>query len=51
VRQFAAANNGILAGGNPASDTTITENDSEMKQEAEWWKLHLMAKIHNFLEM
>jgi hypothetical protein len=28
-----------------------TENDSEMKKEAEEWKLHRMAKVHDFLEM
>jgi len=28
-----------------------TENDSEMKKEAEERKLHRMAKVHNFLEM
>jgi hypothetical protein len=32
-------------------DTTNTENDSEMKKEAEERKLHRMAKVHNFLEM
>jgi hypothetical protein len=28
-----------------------TENDSEMKNEAEERKLHRMAKVHDFLEM
>jgi len=28
-----------------------TENDLVTKQEAEEWKLHRMAKVHNFLEM
>jgi len=51
VRQFARANNGILAGSDPALDTMNTENDSEMKKEAEEKKLHRMAKVHNFLEM
>jgi len=51
VRQFAQANNGILAGTDPELDTTNTENDSEMKKEAEERKLHRMAKVHNFLEM
>jgi hypothetical protein len=40
-----------LAGTDPELDTTNTENDSEMKTEAEERKLHRMAKVHNFLEM
>jgi len=51
VRQFARANNGILAGTDPELDTTNTENNSEMKKEAEERKLHRMAKVHDFLEM
>jgi len=51
VRQFARANNGILAGTDPELDTMNTENDSEMKKEAEKRTLHRMAKVHNFLEM
>jgi len=51
VRQFARVNNGILAGTDPELNTTNTENDSEMKKEAEERKLHRMAKVHNFLEM
>jgi len=51
VRQFARANNGILAGADPVLDTTNTENDSEMKKEEEEIKLHRMAKVHDFLEM
>jgi len=51
VRQFARANNGILAGADQTLDTTNTENDSEMKKEAEERKLHRMAKVHDFLEM
>jgi len=51
VRQFARANTGILAGTDPELDTTNTENDSEMKQEAEERKLHRMAKVHDFSEM
>jgi len=50
VRQFALANNRILEGNNPVSDTMITKNDSEMKKEAEEMKLHRMAKVHNVLE-
>jgi len=51
VRQFARANTGILAGTDPELDTRNTENDSEMKKEAEERKLHRMAKVHYFLEM
>jgi hypothetical protein len=51
VTQFAQANNGILSGDDPESDMTNTQNDSEMKKEAEEMKLHRMAKVHDFLEM
>jgi len=51
VRQFACANNRISAGTDPELDTPHTENDSEMKKEAEERKLHRMAKVHDFLEM
>jgi len=51
VRQFARANNGILAGTDQELNTPHTENYSEMKTEAEERKLHRMAKVHNFLEM
>jgi len=51
VRQFARANNGILECTDPELDTTNTENDSEIKKEAEKRKLHRMAKVHDFLEM
>jgi len=40
VRQFARANNGILAGTDPELDNVNTENNSEMKKEAEERKLH-----------
>ena len=51
VRQFPRANNGILAGTDRELDTPHTENDSEMKKEAEQRKSHWMAKVHDFLEM
>jgi len=51
LRQFARANDGILAGTDPELDTMNTENDSEMKKEAEEKKLHRMAKVHDVLEM
>jgi len=40
-----------LAGTDSELDTTNTENDAEIKQEAEERKLHRMAKAHDFLEM
>jgi len=51
VRQFARANNRILASTYPELDNANTENNSEMKKEAEERKLHRMAKVHDFLEM
>jgi len=51
VRQFARANNPILEGTDPELDTKNTENDLEMKKEAEERKLHRMVKVHDFLEM
>jgi len=51
VRQFPWANDGILVGNNPVSDTTNTETDLAMKKEAEERKLRRMAKVHNFLKM
>jgi len=40
-----------LAATDPELDTTNTENDSEMKKEAEERKLHRMAKVQDLLEM
>jgi len=51
VRQFARANYGLLAGDDPVLDPNSTDNDMELKREAEEKKLHRMAKVHNFLEM
>jgi len=51
VRLYARANNGILAGNEPALDRTESENDLELKREAEEKKLHRLAKVHDFLEM
>ena len=51
VRQFAPADNGILAGTDPELDPTNTENESEMKKAVEERKLHRMAMVHDFLEM
>jgi len=41
----------ILAGNDPVLVMTNTENNSEMKKEAEERKLHRMAKVHDVLEM
>jgi len=40
-----------LAGTDPELDTTNTENNSEIKKEAEERKLQKMVKVHDFLEM
>jgi hypothetical protein len=47
VRQFAQANNGILAGTDPVLDIINRENDSEMKKEVEERKLDRIAKVHD----
>jgi len=41
---------GILAGTDPEFDTMNTENNSEMKKQAEEKKLHRLAKVNDFLE-
>ena len=51
VRQFAQANTGILAGTDWELDTPHTENDSEIKKEAEKRKFHTLATVHELLEM
>jgi len=51
VRQYARANNGILAGDDPVLDRSESDNDLELKIEAGEKKLHRMAKVHDFLEM
>jgi len=51
LRRFARAHTGNLAGTDPELDTTNTENNSEMKKEAEEWKSHRLANVHDFLEM
>jgi len=51
VRQYSRANNGILAGDDPVLDKSESNNDLELKREAEEKKLHRMAKVHDFLEM
>ena len=51
LRQFAQANNGILAGDDPVLDSSSTDNNMEMKREVEEKKLHPMAKVHDLLEL
>jgi len=51
VRQFARANNRILAREETEPDMTNTETDSEMKKEAEGRIMHRMARVHAFVEM
>jgi hypothetical protein len=50
-KQFAQDNNGILTGADAALDNTNTENNSEMKTEAEEMTLQRLAKVHDLLEM
>jgi len=51
VRLFARANSRLLAGDNAVLDSDSTDNDMEMKREAEEKKLHRMAKVYDLLEM
>jgi len=51
VRQFAWANNVILAGYYSAQDSMETANNSQLTREVEERKFHRMAKVHNLLEM
>jgi len=51
VRQFAQTNNRILVGNCAALDNTETENELELKNQAQERSFHRMAKIHDFLEM
>jgi hypothetical protein len=51
IRQFAGANSGLLAGDDPVLDPDSTDNDMEMKREAEENKLHRTANVNDFLEM
>jgi hypothetical protein len=41
----------LLAGDDPVLDTNSTDNDIELKREAEEKKLYRMAKVHDLLEM
>jgi hypothetical protein len=51
VRQCARADNGILAGAVPSSNTTNTEDDSEVKKEVEESNLRRPAKVYNIFEI
>jgi len=51
VTEFARANNRLLAADNPIFDPRSTDNDMEIRREAEEKKLHRMAKVHDFLKM
>jgi hypothetical protein len=51
VSQFAGANSGLLAGDDTGFDPNSTDNNMEMKREAEEKMLHRMAKICHILGM
>jgi hypothetical protein len=51
LRVFAQANNRNFAGADPELNTTKTENDSEMKKDAEERKLHRMVNVQDCLEI
>ena len=51
VRQYARADNRILGGDDHVLDRSETNNDLELKREAEKRKLHRMAMVNDFLEM
>jgi len=49
--QYARGNTGNLAADDAKLNTTTTENNSEMKKEAEEKTLHRMAVVYDFSEM
>jgi hypothetical protein len=51
VRQFARANSRLPAGDNPVLVPNSTDNEMELKREAEEKMLHRMAKVHDVMEM
>jgi len=51
IVQCARANRGILVGNYIALDTMQSENDLELQKKEEERKFHIMAKVHNSLEM
>lgn len=50
-RHFAPQNNWFLGGEDLALGTTNTDNDLEMKREADQQKLHRMGIVHDFWGM
>ena len=50
VRQFAQANNRLLASDISAVNELSTDNNMEIKREVEQKKMHQMAKVHDILE-
>ena len=51
VRQYARANNGVLAGDYSKINPVSIENNVDIKTAQEEVKLHKMVKTHDFLEM
>lgn len=51
VGQFTQANKGLLVWDDPGVDLTNTNDDLEMKRDAEQMILYRMAKVHNCLEL
>jgi hypothetical protein len=51
VRQFPRANTGLLTGEDPVLDPNSTDNDMDLKREAEEKKLHRLSKVHDFLKV
>jgi hypothetical protein len=51
IRQFGQANYRILAGNDPAWDTTNTKNNMNLMKGEEESKLHRIAKVHDSVEM
>jgi len=51
VKQYAQADNRVVAGNDSALDMTDRENDFELNTEAEEIQLHRLAKVHDFVEM
>jgi hypothetical protein len=51
ARQCARPNSRLNDWEDPVLDSNVTDNNMELKGEAEEKKRHRMAKVHNFLEM
>jgi len=51
VRYSASANNGISGGDNPTLDVTTTEDNLQLKRQAEDITLHKIANMHCVLDM